>query len=99
MIVVCGEALIDLVPARSGEAYEARPGGGPLNVAVGLGRLGGGVGFLGRPAHDPVGRRLPDPPRRPKGRPELIAAATPPGPPPVLHPQPSRRAAVRVLHD
>ena len=58
MIVVCGEALIDLVPAGTGAAYEARPGGGPLNIAVGLGRLGVDVALLARLARDRLGRLL-----------------------------------------
>ncbi len=58
MIVICGEALIDLVPTRTGDAYEARPGGGPLNVAVGLGRLGVDVALLARLAADRLGRVL-----------------------------------------
>ena len=48
-IVVCGEALVDLVPAPgSGIGYLARPGGSPANVAVGLGRLGLDVALLTR---------------------------------------------------
>jgi fructokinase len=58
MIVVCGEALIDLVPAGAGASYEARPGGGPLNIAVGLGRLGVDVALLARLAPDRLGRQL-----------------------------------------
>ncbi|MCL2804010.1 MAG: carbohydrate kinase [Micrococcales bacterium] len=39
--LVLGDALIDLVPAtKQGGAVKALPGGSPLNVAVGLGRLG-----------------------------------------------------------
>ena len=55
VIVVCGEALIDLVPAGASAAYEARPGGGPLNIAVGLGRLGVDVALLARLARDRLG--------------------------------------------
>lgn len=103
MIVVGGEALIDLMPrageARGGEAqggeaqsggevrpggeawpggegppgavappraagggdsqqFEARPGGAPCNVAVGLARLGRHACFLGRIGGDPFGRLL-----------------------------------------
>ena len=58
MIVVCGEVLIDLVPVRAGGPYEARPGGGPANIAVGLGRLDVDVSLLARLATDPFGRRL-----------------------------------------
>ena len=38
MIVVAGEALIDVVVDRDGDSAETA-GGSPLNVAVGLGRL------------------------------------------------------------
>ena len=38
-ILVVGEALIDVV-RRAGAEEEAYPGGSPLNVAIGLGRLG-----------------------------------------------------------
>ena len=58
VIVVCGEVLIDLVPARAGGPYDARPGGGPANIAVGLGRLGVDVALLARLARDPFGRLL-----------------------------------------
>lgn len=59
MIVVAGEALIDLM-ARPGEPqqFEARPGGAPCNVAVGLARLGRRSCFLGRIGTDPFGRLL-----------------------------------------
>lgn len=55
--VVVGEALIDLVPADDG-AYLARPGGSPLNVAVGLARLGQPVALAGRLSGDPFGTVL-----------------------------------------
>ena len=60
MIVVCGEALIDLVPVTHGgePAYVPRAGGSSFNVAMGLGRLGAAVGFLGRLSTDPFGRML-----------------------------------------
>lgn len=60
MILVCGEALIDLVPASAGDelAYVARAGGSSFNVAMGLGRLGAPVGFLGRVSTDRFGRML-----------------------------------------
>jgi fructokinase len=59
VILVCGEALIDLAPApdRAG-AYLPHPGGGPFNTAVALGRLEVPVAFLGRLSTDPFGRRL-----------------------------------------
>ncbi len=60
MIVVCGEALVDLVPVAVGGPYAARPGGSPANVAVGLGRLGHEVTLLARLSEDPFGRLLRD---------------------------------------
>ena len=56
MIVVCGEALIDLI-ATDGR-IEPMPGGGPFNTAVALGRLGVPVGFLSALSTDPYGRLL-----------------------------------------
>jgi fructokinase len=60
VIVVCGEALIDMIPeSRDGErAFVPRPGGSPMNVAVGLARLGLPVAFLGRTSTDAFGRWL-----------------------------------------
>ena len=39
MLTVLGEAIVDLV-GEGDRRYRAHPGGSPLNVAVGLGRLG-----------------------------------------------------------
>ena len=59
MIVVCGEALIDLTSSRTEPGrFDAHPGGGPCNTAVGLGRLGESVGFLGRLSADRFGITL-----------------------------------------
>lgn len=58
MIVVCGEALIDLVPTGSPVTYAPRPGGSPANVAVGLGRLGSPATLLCRLSDDAFGRVL-----------------------------------------
>ncbi len=59
-ILLAGEALIDFKPL--GQAPEAgfRPhaGGSPLNVAVGLSRLGRAAGFLGCLSRDPFGELL-----------------------------------------
>jgi fructokinase len=55
--VVVGEALIDLIPADN-DAYLARPGGSPLNVAVGLARLGQPAALAGRLSADPFGTVL-----------------------------------------
>ena len=61
MILVCGEGLIDFLPARSeaGHAcYRPMVGGSPLNVAVGLGRLGVATGFAGGISTDFFGDML-----------------------------------------
>jgi fructokinase len=38
-VLVVGESLVDVVIAPSGATIDARPGGSPLNIAVGLARL------------------------------------------------------------
>ncbi|MET9547941.1 carbohydrate kinase [Streptomyces sp. NPDC006627] len=67
MIVVAGEALIDLVPqeteggAAAGlPALAPRLGGGPYNTAVALGRLGSPVAFCSRVSRDAFGEALLD---------------------------------------
>ncbi|MEU3713851.1 carbohydrate kinase family protein [Streptomyces catenulae] len=67
MIVVAGEALIDLVPGpRDGTAGDGLPallprrGGGPYNTAVALGRLGATAGFCSRISRDAFGNALLD---------------------------------------
>ena len=54
-----GEALIDIVE-RDGRVIGEHVGGSPLNVAVGLARLGRGVDFLTHIGDDPRGRRIAD---------------------------------------
>lgn len=56
MIVVAGEALVDLVPHDGRLA--PLPGGSPFNVAIALARLGAPTGFLGRCSTDAFGRLL-----------------------------------------
>jgi fructokinase len=49
MILCCGEALIDMIPARLGDGREAfvpHAGGAVFNTAIALGRLGVPVEFL-----------------------------------------------------
>jgi fructokinase len=58
MIVVCGEALVDLVPAAGGEGYLARAGGSPANVATALGRLDIEVSLLARLSTDHFGQLI-----------------------------------------
>jgi fructokinase len=55
--LVIGEALIDIVE-RNGEVIGEHVGGSPLNVAVGLARLGRGVDFLTHIGEDARGRRI-----------------------------------------
>lgn len=57
-LTVIGEALIDLVPGDGPGRYEARPGGSPFNVAVGLARLGHHVTLMARLADNAFGRLL-----------------------------------------
>ena len=57
MIVVCGEALIDIVPAADGTRRPI-PGGGPFNTARALARLGAPTAFLGRLSTDAFGVML-----------------------------------------
>ncbi len=61
MIVVCGEALMDVFDAgatASGNALDARIGGSPYNVAMGLARLAQPVTFCGAIATGFLGQRL-----------------------------------------
>ena len=61
MFLVCGEALMDVFAAGdtpAGMTLDARVGGSPFNVAVGLARLGQPVSFLGALSHGFLGERL-----------------------------------------
>ncbi|MFJ2905220.1 carbohydrate kinase [Streptomyces sp. NPDC087212] len=62
MIVVAGEALIDLVPQGTGALAALTParGGGPYNTAVALGRLGSPAAFCSRTSSDAFGEALLD---------------------------------------
>ncbi|MEU6095612.1 carbohydrate kinase [Streptomyces sp. NPDC047079] len=62
MIVVAGEALIDLVPREAGALALLQPalGGGPYNTAVALGRLGSPTAFCSRLSSDAFGEALLD---------------------------------------
>ena len=59
MIVVCGEALIDMVTGGDG-TRRPTPGGGPFNTARALARLEVPTAFLGRFSTDEFGRMLAD---------------------------------------
>lgn len=61
MILCCGEALIDMLPATSREgkaAFVPHPGGAVFNTAVALGRLGAPAGFFSGLSTDLFGRKL-----------------------------------------
>lgn len=61
MIVVCGEALMDVFDAGAtptGQALDARIGGSPYNVALGLARLAQPVAFCGGISTGFLGERL-----------------------------------------
>ncbi|MGD3104850.1 carbohydrate kinase family protein [Streptomyces sp. YGL11-2] len=65
MIVVAGEALIDLVPSQQEPSPQGqlpallpRRGGGPYNTAIALGRLGSPAAFCSRVSTDAFGESL-----------------------------------------
>ena len=61
MIVVSGEALMDVFPVgdtATGVMLDARFGGSPLNVAIGLARLAQPVAFFGALSSGFLGQRL-----------------------------------------
>jgi fructokinase len=61
MVVVCGEALMDVFVAGetpTGVALDARVGGSPFNVALGLARLRQPVALLAALSTGPLGERL-----------------------------------------
>jgi fructokinase len=61
MIIVSGEALMDVFPARptaTGLTLDARIGGSPLNVAIGLSRLAQPAAFFGALSLGWLGDRL-----------------------------------------
>lgn len=61
MFVVCGEALFDVFAAGAtptGLALDARIGGSPFNVALGLARMGQPVSFFGGVSRGFLGERL-----------------------------------------
>jgi fructokinase len=48
VFTVLGEALLDMVQPSPGDTYRALPAGGPLNIAVGLRRLGHPTAMMAR---------------------------------------------------
>jgi fructokinase len=57
MILISGEALIDLITDNDAR-YDAVLGGSPYNVAIGLSRLGAPTGFISRISNDANGEKL-----------------------------------------
>ncbi len=55
-IAIIGENLVDLF--KVGKKFEAHPGGSPLNVAVGLARLGENVSYITKFSSDFFGKML-----------------------------------------
>jgi fructokinase len=63
MILSCGDALIDFVPAKAADGRDAlmpAVGGSCLNVAVGLARLRAPTGFVGGVSTDLFGNMIAD---------------------------------------
>ena len=59
MILISGEALVDLIPDPDKDArYDAVLGGSPYNVAIGLARLGAPTAFISRISNDANGEKL-----------------------------------------
>lgn len=59
-IVVLGEALMDCARSAAGGEVSETPGGSPMNVAIGLGRLGFPVVLAARVGSDERGVRMVD---------------------------------------
>jgi fructokinase len=58
MFSIVGEALVDLADTGDHRSFIAHPGGSPLNVAIGLARLGQPTALLARISTDAFGRML-----------------------------------------
>jgi fructokinase len=63
MLLSCGDALIDFLPAQSADGRDAlvpMVGGSCLNIAIGMARLGAPTGFVGGVSTDLFGRLIAD---------------------------------------
>lgn len=61
MFLICGEALFDLFGSDNSDTsinFDARIGGSPFNVAIGLARLGEDTDFFGGISKDTLGEKL-----------------------------------------
>jgi len=57
-VLVAGESLVDVVIGPDGQTIESAPGGAPLNIAVGLARLGVPTALLTSIGADEYGERV-----------------------------------------
>lgn len=59
-VITIGEALIDFIPSSDSIISPFLPsvGGAPLNVAVGVAKLGGHAAMIGRVGRDPLGKEI-----------------------------------------
>ena len=57
-VLVAGESLVDVVIGPDGQTIESAPGGAPLNIAVGLARLGVPTALLTTIGADDYGERV-----------------------------------------
>ena len=57
-VLVAGESLVDVVIGPDGQTIESAPGGAPLNIAVGLARLGVPTALLTTIGADEYGERV-----------------------------------------
>jgi len=61
MILCCGDTLMDMIPGRTASGqmgYVPHNGGGAVNTALNLARMGARVGLLAAVSRDPFGRQL-----------------------------------------
>jgi fructokinase len=58
VFTVVGEALLDMVQPKPGNLYQALPAGGPLNIAIGLRRLGHPTTMMARFSAGALGSRV-----------------------------------------
>ena len=66
-----GDAVVDLLPEGNGRLMQCA-GGAPANVAVGIARLEGNSGFIGRVGQDPFGKFMQDTLRQEKVNTEFM---------------------------
>jgi fructokinase len=77
MILCCGEALIDMIPAttENGYGFEPHSGGAIYNTSIALGRLGADVGLVSGLSTDLFGQQLTEGLKASKVSTEMIVAS------------------------